>query len=125
MNRSSTFAFALLSVLATGSAVNAAPYSNIAISSAGYHQVVVSYSDLDLSQPDGAKAMLSRLQVAARNVCGKTYSERDVSTLWASRACNKQAMNRAVASINAPLVAELYGVPALKSGSTPSRLASN
>lgn len=111
MTRTSTCIFALLTVLATTSAVNAARYSHEAVSSAGQPQIVVSYSDLDLSRPAGAAAMLSRLHYAARTVCDRLFDERDISTVWLYRDCNKRALEHAVAAVNSPLVARLYGVP--------------
>jgi UrcA family protein len=125
MTRTNTCIFAVLTLLATSSAIDAAQYSSMAVNSAGYSQVVVRVSDLDLSQPEGAQTMLSRLKVAARKVCNNTYRESDMSTLWASRACKKQAMDQAVASVNSPLVTAMYGRPVQNMSGAPSLIAIN
>jgi UrcA family protein len=72
---------------------------------------VVSYSDLNLAHEDGARTLLTRLDHAATHVCGGRPGIADLRA-WASyEVCRKAAMDRAVATLSAPLVASLYGAP--------------
>jgi UrcA family protein len=81
-------------------------------------QKAVRYGDLNLTQEDGAKTLLVRLDQAASHVCGGRPQIADFRIWSAYQACRKAAMDRAVASIHAPLVARLYGQP-----QQPTRLA--
>jgi len=77
----------------------------------GQAQVAVRYSDLNLTHEDGARTLLTRLDRAASHVCGGRPTIADLHA-WASyEACRKAAMDRAVSTIRAPLVADLYGLP--------------
>lgn len=115
MTRKNTLAILLLTAIA------AAP---IRAASFDRPQVTVSYSDLDLSRPAGAAALLDRLSTAARAVCGGVPDIRNLAAMSNFRACRKEAMDRAVASIRAPLVAQLYGRPDL-AGDTRTLAANN
>ncbi len=74
---------------------------------AGMESVAVSYAELDLTKSAGAEVLYDRLQKAAAQVCG--LNER-TSTLFYSatasekRACYQDALDRALAQIDAPLV---------------------
>ena len=71
--------------------------------------VPVTYGDIDLSSQDGATTMLHRLHDAALNACGA--DDASVSPYkWAVRrsACFHASMDRAVASLDAPTVTQLY-----------------
>ena len=71
--------------------------------------VPVTYGDLDLSSQDGATTMLHRLHDAALNACGA--DDGSVTPYkWAVRrsACFHASMDRAVASLDAPTVTQLY-----------------
>jgi UrcA family protein len=72
--------------------------------------VRVTYGDLDLSSEHGAHVLLSRLNNAARNVCGggALAVSRNLSERAAFNACREQALGEAVASAHQPLVTELY-----------------
>ena len=66
----------------------------------------VKYSDLNLSNADGAKALYRRLSVAAAQVCAPL---RDVPVRASKHtACIDQAMARAVADVNAPALTEYF-----------------
>ncbi|HEY0281685.1 MAG TPA: hypothetical protein VGC27_03560 [Rhizomicrobium sp.] len=52
------------------------------------------------------------------------FDERDVSTS-AYHTCNRQAMDRAVAKVNSPLLAQRYGVPSLNANDALGRGANN
>jgi UrcA family protein len=78
---------------------------------AAENRVAVSYSDLNLAHEDGARTLLTRLDHAATHVCGGRPSIADLHAWSSYEACRKAAMDRAVATVHAPLVASLYGVP--------------
>jgi UrcA family protein len=78
---------------------------------AAENRVAVSYSDLNLAHEDGARTLLTRLDHAATHVCGGRPSIADLHARSSYEACRKAAMDRAVATVHAPLVASLYGVP--------------
>jgi UrcA family protein len=67
----------------------------------------VKYSDLNLSNQEGAATLYRRLSVAAAHVCAPLRN----SVLAAARkhsACVDQAMARAVADVNAPALTEYF-----------------
>jgi UrcA family protein len=69
--------------------------------------VAVSYAELDLSKPAGAEVFYDRLQRAAAQVCGvreRTSSLFYSTTLSEKKACYQDALDRALAQIDAPLV---------------------
>jgi UrcA family protein len=72
-------------------------------------QVEVRYGDLDLTGETGAEILLRRLEAAAARVCdaGNT-SFRDFRAVRAARACAQDALSKAVASVDAPLVQSLH-----------------
>lgn len=65
----------------------------------------VSYADLDLSKPAGAKTLYSRIKRAARNVCSP-YDSIHFRRAW--RDCLDQAITNAVAEVNRPTLAALH-----------------
>jgi UrcA family protein len=75
----------------------------------GEPQLVVSYGDLDLSGKFGARVLISRLDVAASQVCGGAPVMRDLERTALYRACKHQAMDNAVASVGSPTVSAIYG----------------
>jgi UrcA family protein len=70
----------------------------------------VAYGDLDLNKRAGAETMLARLQAGVDRVCGApghfTLAQRQQY-----RRCSKQAMDGALAQLDAPLVTALHGQP--------------
>jgi len=69
----------------------------------------VSYADLDVTREAGARALLTRIKSAAKQVCGSPpTSLLEFSARKAYDTCMNQAISAAVQSANAPLVAELY-----------------
>ncbi len=69
--------------------------------------VAVSYAELDLSKPAGAQMLYDRLQRAAAKVCG--VNQRSATVFYAAsaaqkRSCYQDALSRAVAQVDAPLV---------------------
>ncbi len=71
-------------------------------------QMAVSYDDLNLQNPSGARALLSRIAAAAREVCGPRPSIHELSQLRAYYGCVKDATDRAVASVGLPVLADTY-----------------
>jgi UrcA family protein len=64
---------------------------------------VVRYADLDLTHAAGAAVLLGRIQAAAREVCEPLQPQWKVS-----RQCMDQALARAVADVNAPMLTDYY-----------------
>ncbi len=72
-------------------------------------QVVVQFSDLDVSREPGARILLARLEGAARKACGNgTFDGRDLGAYTRYRVCLADTMKRAVAEVDRPLVSELF-----------------
>jgi len=69
----------------------------------------VSYADLDLSTEAGARAMLQRIRVTAREMCGSdpVHSPLTPRAPTQFRNCVIDAVDSAVTGIGAPLVAAL------------------
>ena len=73
--------------------------------------VAVSYAELDLSKSAGAEVLYDRLQRAAAKVCGvneRSSSLYYVATAAEKKACYQDALSRAVAQIDAPLLKEQH-----------------
>ena len=73
--------------------------------------VAVSYAELDLSKPAGAEVLYIRLQRAAAEVCGfhdRSSSLFSAATKTDKQACYVEALSRAVAQVEAPLVKEQH-----------------
>ena len=127
MTRTTAYTFtvvALVSTICSGCSTvspgNAAGYGGPA------PQMMVSYSDLDISHSADAETPLSRLHFAANAVCGgRPDDQRDLNTWGHYRACDKQAMDHAVATVNSPLVAQLYSVPGQNTDDALSRIVNN
>jgi UrcA family protein len=66
----------------------------------------VTYGDLNLEAPAGAKALLLRIRGAAWRVCGQD-NPRALGEPTAAK-CEKDAMSRAVADVDRPLVTQLF-----------------
>lgn len=88
-------------------------------------QLEVHFGDLDVTHADGAEILLGRLKVASRHVCGGTPYIGELTARRYFDTCFNQAMDGAIASIHAPLVAQLYGRPELVAESQPGRVATN
>lgn len=74
-------------------------------------QVTVRYGDLNVTQEQGARSLLARLDRAATHVCGGQPRISDLHAWMSYEACRKATMDHAVATVKAPLVARLYGTP--------------
>ena len=71
-------------------------------------EVRVPYSDLNLSNPAGAQAMLRRIKAAASRVCGGYPDTREITEKRLYQRCVKMATDQAVAQLNAWLVTALH-----------------
>jgi UrcA family protein len=92
----STVALSLLGAGAHASEIRNAPA-----------QKVVRYTDLSLSQSDGAKMLYVRLQRAATQVCG-TRDRTDLRQMQLQRECYEKALAEAVATVDKSAVTALY-----------------
>ena len=66
--------------------------------------VVVRYADLDLATDQGVRVLYARIAHAASAVCPDVPIS-DLHALALSRACQQQAIARAVHAVNSPLLA--------------------
>jgi UrcA family protein len=67
----------------------------------------VSFADLDISKPAGAKVLYSRIKVAAQQVCVFNAS-RDLRVAERERACIKETIDDAVKRVNSTALTELH-----------------
>jgi UrcA family protein len=81
--------------------------------------VNVSYGDLNLATPAGARTMYQRIQSAARTICGAEPSA-PLDRAMIYEGCVRSTTDRAVAKFGNPNVAAISG-----HGSAPTTLASN
>jgi UrcA family protein len=68
---------------------------------------VVSYADLNLSHKAGAETLLFRIKSAAREVC-EPQLNRELGAGRRYRQCIDEAIARAVADVQAPVLAAVY-----------------
>lgn len=59
---------------------------------------MVSYVDLDLSRDAGIKALMLRINGAARNVCGPSPGPHELNSLYG--ICAKTALDHALAQLS-------------------------
>ena len=71
-------------------------------------QRVVSYADLNITHTTGAETLLFRIKSAAREVCAPLLNPAVVAAAT-YKQCLSQAVGRAVADVNAPVLAQVYG----------------
>jgi UrcA family protein len=72
--------------------------------------VTVQYRDLDIETRDGAAILLRRIRGAARQVCNPPQGPTDLQDTFDFRGCFADAVAQAVNEVDAPALAELYGV---------------
>jgi UrcA family protein len=68
---------------------------------------VVGFKDLNLNSPEGVAVLYGRIKSAATEVCGKR-DRLDLSQLHAVQICIDEAVSRAVAQVNRPMLTSLY-----------------
>jgi UrcA family protein len=69
---------------------------------------VVRYSDLDITRTSGAAALYARIEAAARSVCQPAFGFPETRMEGELRKCQRQAIDRAVNDVNAPLLTSHY-----------------
>ena len=81
----------------------------------------VSYADLDLSTHDGARALLKRINSAAKETCGPAPVMSPLTPAAPGHydRCVEQAADKAVAQLNAPLVVALHAGAPVNADKTP------
>jgi UrcA family protein len=76
-------------------------------SSKSAQYVAVPYADLNLAHIEGATALYTRLRAAARQVCA-TLESRELERTRLFNACVADALARAVAKVDQPLLSAYY-----------------
>ena len=71
-------------------------------------QVKVEYADLDIGHNPGAKALVERIAEASKLACGEAPTLTDLEQRQAYRSCVVKTEDKAVASVDAPLVTAMY-----------------
>ena len=71
-------------------------------------QMAVNYADLNISRPTGAEVLITRMRAAAAQACGPAPDIRDLVMSQIYRQCIAESVDRAVASVNSPMVTEVY-----------------
>ena len=71
--------------------------------------VKIRYSDADIHSADGARRLALRIRVAADRVCGG--GEVVAYSADSLKECRRGAIDRALSSLQAPMVAEALGRP--------------
>ena len=73
------------------------------------HHLDVSYGDLNLANPDGARMMFGRIKLAASAVCGGAPdSMLDLTSRRFYKTCVRAATADAMSQLKAPLVSQHY-----------------
>ena len=67
----------------------------------------VSFKDLNLNSPEGAAVLYGRIRRAANQVCGQ-WDTFNLSQWHAVHTCISDAVSRAVAQVNRPMLTSLY-----------------
>lgn len=67
----------------------------------------VHFADLDLSHGAGVAVLYTRIQSAAREVCGPANAW-ELKAMMITRHCVQQSIARAVAEVNAPMLTSYY-----------------
>jgi len=70
--------------------------------------VVVSYADLNLADPAGARTLYARLKRAAGKACGNQPSPLELSASSAYRDCYDRTLNKAVSRVNSQQLYALH-----------------
>jgi UrcA family protein len=105
------FRLLLTGVLTVGAFLAAAPASAASVymyGESGRNAVTLKYADSDIRTVQGAKALALRVRVAAAQVCGGDELP-IVRTGDQFTWCRDAAINRAIAGIDAPLLADALG----------------
>jgi UrcA family protein len=83
---------------------------------------VVSFRDLNLNTTEGAEVLYKRIKSAAKEVCGVSYSF-DLARMYVPQTCISEAVARAVAQVDRPMLTSLYQVKTGKAKEKVTTLA--
>ena len=70
--------------------------------------MTVSFAELDITKPRGLQVLYSRIEHAAKVVCGVDPAPRELSRTREARSCYKTAVDDAVRQINRPTLTALH-----------------
>lgn len=79
---------------------------------------VVTFKDLNLNNPEGAAVLYGRIKRAAYEVCGH-WDNFNLSQIHVQQMCISDAVSRAVAQVNSPMLTSLYNA---KAGKTDKKI---
>ncbi len=82
----------------------------------------VSFKDLNLSSTEGAAVLYGRIKSAANEVCGN-QDRFNLSRAHTIQICINEAVSRAVAQVNSPVLTSLYQVKTGKADKQTATLA--
>jgi UrcA family protein len=86
--------------------------------------VTVSYGDLDLSVPAGAERLYKRIDQTAKQVCGSPTLANSAIVAPGYKACVVEAVDRAVATVDSPLLSAYHAARTAKPARAIERVAS-
>jgi UrcA family protein len=109
-----------LSVAAAAMAIVVAVPASARDVSQGHGQITVTYSDLDVTHPEGAAALRARIEIAARRVCGPAPEFTDFRRQDMYAACVKGSIDRAMAQFHSQIASD-----ATRDASVAIRVAQN
>ncbi len=75
----------------------------------------VYFKDLNINSPEGAAVLYGRIKKAANVVCGESRNA-DLSQIRLVQACINDAVSRAVAQVNSPMLTSIYNEKTGKAG---------
>jgi UrcA family protein len=101
----------LATILASNCPVAGAVESNYPVT-----QRIVSFADLDITAPAGASMLYARITDAAQAVCEPSVRIEYQRLLSEVRKCRKQAIDRAVADVNAPGLTSYHQIKTMSVG---------
>jgi UrcA family protein len=91
----------------TGSLVSSG--AGAAANTADIPTATVRYSDLNLTTPDGIRALYRRLEGASHEVCKAYDGERQLERMAEQQVCYDQALTGAVTKLNIPSLTAIHG----------------
>ena len=113
-SRSKSFAFALAAsacLMAGGALAQSSSVKEVVVRPSGgdvrTQAETVSYADLDLGRDAGARVLLSRINGAAKRVCGPVPEMHEPKAPF--KKCVDRAVDHAVTEVNRPTVNALHG----------------
>ncbi len=109
-NRTATLAVFAATLLTAGASALACDVPTAAAApAAGARTVKVSYRDLDLTTAAGHRALVNRLNSAARKVCSED-GMRGLDARAASQSCERAALSQALYDVHAAHTSTVYAV---------------